>query len=98
VSLHLWAAETEDPLPDFLDQLDPVDKVESTEPSSTDVQLSSKLDESSSVKASTMENSSTDSAQVPAPNNVESTEHGTFDCLLFSCCIVALLLSSLRLI
>jgi hypothetical protein len=37
VSLHLWAAETDDPLPDFQDQPDPVDKVESTEPSSSDV-------------------------------------------------------------
>jgi hypothetical protein len=32
VSMHLWAAETEDPLPAFPDQPDPVDKVESTEP------------------------------------------------------------------
>jgi hypothetical protein len=30
--MHLWAAETEDPLPAFPDQPDPVDKVESTEP------------------------------------------------------------------
>jgi hypothetical protein len=74
VSLHLWAAEAEDPLPVFPDQPDAVDMVESTEPSSTDVQLSSKLDETSSVKASTLENSSIDSAQVPATKNVESTE------------------------
>jgi hypothetical protein len=54
VSLHLWAAETEDRLPAFPDQPDPVDKVESTEPFSADVQLSSKLDETSSFKASTI--------------------------------------------
>lgn len=77
LSLRLWAAETEDPLPAFPDQSDPVDKVASTEPSGTEVQLSSKSNETSSVKVSAMEDSSTNSDQVPAPSNVESTDESS---------------------